>query len=116
MLLLLFGIAGLIGNFAVGPLIRRSAPGAVLAVVGGSLIALLAVLTLLRSPGAALVIMPLWGLCAGAVSVAVQAFIGSEAEDVLEEGTALNSAMFNASIAVGALMGGMVLDLSLIHI
>lgn len=110
LLLLLFGIAGLIGNFAVGPLIRRSAPGAVLVVVGGSLIALLAVLTLLRSPGVALLIMPLWGLCAGAVSVAVQAFIGSEAEDVLEEGTALNSAMFNASIAVGALMGGMVLD------
>ncbi len=110
LLLLLFGIAGLIGNFAVGPLIRRSAPGAVLVVIGGTLAALLAVLVLVHSPGAAMIVMPLWGLCVGAVSVSVQAFITAEAPEVLEEGTALNSAMFNVSIAVGALIGGLVLD------
>jgi predicted MFS family arabinose efflux permease len=110
MMLLLFGIAGLIGNFAVTPLLHRGPPGGVLVVVVGTALSLLAVLVLLDGPRTALLIMPLWGLFVGAISVAMQAFIGSEAREVLEEGTALNSAAFNAAIAVGALLGGVVLD------
>lgn len=110
MMLLVFGIAGLVGNFAVTPLLRRSPPGGVLVVVAGTGVSLLAVLLLMEEPRSALLIMPLWGLCVGAISVAMQAFIGSEASEVLEEGTALNSAAFNAAIAVGAFIGGLVLD------
>lgn len=110
MMLLLFGIAGLIGNFAVTPLLHRGPPGGVLVVVAGTALSLLAVLVLLDGPRTALLVMPLWGLFVGAISVAMQAFIGSEAREVLEEGTALNSAAFNAAIAVGALLGGRVLD------
>ncbi|WP_422115202.1 MFS transporter [Brachybacterium sp. UNK5269] len=110
MMLLLFGIAGLIGNFAVTPLLHRGPPGGVLVVVAGTALSLLAVLLLLDGSRSALLIMPLWGLFVGAISVATQAFIGSEATGVLEEGTALNSAAFNVAIAVGALVGGLVLD------
>lgn len=110
MMLLLFGIAGLVGNFAVTPLLHRGPPGGVLVVVAGTALSLLAVLVLLDGPRTALLIMPLWGLFVGAISVAMQAFIGSEATEVLEEGTALNSAAFNAAIAVGALLGGLILD------
>lgn len=110
LMLLLYGVAGLAGNFAVGPLLRRSAPTGVLVVVLGMGLSLLAVLTVMRSPASAMLVMPLWGLCVGAISVAMQAFIGSEAAEVLEEATALNSAGFNAAIALGALIGGLVLD------
>jgi predicted MFS family arabinose efflux permease len=108
-MLLAFGVAGLIGNFAVGILLRRSAPLGVLVVAAGLALALLALL-LVTSSATALVVMPLWGLFAGAVSVTVQAFVGSEAREVVEEGTALNSAAFNVSIALGALIGGRILD------
>ncbi|MGP9538791.1 MFS transporter [Brachybacterium sp. AOP43-C2-M15] len=110
LMLLLYGIAGLAGNFAVGPLLRRSPPTGVAVVVVGTTAALLAVLLVMDSPPLALLVMPLWGLFVGAISVALQAFIASEATAVLEEGTALNSAAFNTAIAVGALIGGLILD------
>ena len=110
LMLLLFGIAGLIGNFAVGILLRRSPPLGVLVVLLGTIAGLVGVLLLMDAPARALLVMPVWGLFVGAISVAMQAFVGSEATEVLEEATALNSAAFNASIAVGALVGGLILD------
>lgn len=110
LMLLVYGIAGLVGNFAVGPLLRRSAPAGVLVVVIGTGLSLLAVLTVMDGPRSALVVMAVWGLCVGGISVATQAFIVSEAGDVLEEATALNSAGFNSAIAIGALLGGLILD------
>lgn len=110
LMLLLFGIAGLIGNFAVAPLLRRSPPMGVLVVVIGTGLSLLAVLLVMHAPVPAMLVMPVWGLFVGAISVALQAFVGSEASAVLEEGTALNSAAFNTAIAIGALIGGLILD------
>lgn len=110
MMLLLYGIAGLIGNFAIGPVLRRSPPWGVALVAAGTALSLLAVLLFLHSPVAAFVIMPVWGLFVGATSVAMQAFVGSEATDTLEEATALNSAAFTLSIALGAGLGGVLLD------
>ncbi|PWH05098.1 arabinose ABC transporter permease [Brachybacterium endophyticum] len=109
-MLLLFGLAGIVGNFAVGIVLRRSAPLGVLVIAAGLGAALLAFLLIARTPGTALLVMPLWGLFAGAASVTVQAFVSSEARDVVEEGTAMNSAVFNISIAFGALIGGRILD------
>ena len=110
LMLLLFGIAGLIGNFAVGILLRRSPPLGALVVLLGTMAGLAGVLLLMDAPARAVLVMPVWGLFVGAISVAMQAFVGSEATEVLEEATALNSAAFNASIAVGALVGGLILD------
>ena len=110
LMLLLYGIAGLLGNFAIGPLLRRSPPAGVAVMVTGTALSLLAVLLVMDSPPIALLLMPLWGLFVGGISVALQAFVGSEATAVLEEGTALNSAAFNTAIALGALCGGLILD------
>lgn len=112
LMLLSFGIAGLIGNFAVGAIIRRSAPAGVLTIVVGMAVSLLGLLLVVRDPTTALLVMPIWGLFAGAASVTIQSFVGTEASDVVEEGTALNSAAFNASIAAGALIGGQILDVA----
>lgn len=111
-MLLLFGVAGMIGNFAVGAVLRRSAPLGVLVIAAGLALAILVLLLVVRSPASAFVVMPLWGLFAGAASVTVQAFVSSEGREVVEEGTALNSAVFNVSIALGALIGGRILDLA----
>src|SRR5699024_4769382 len=108
-MLLAYGIAGLVGNFAVAPLLRRSAPAGVLVVSTGIGAGLLAVLVLMRSPFSALLVMLVWGLFVGAVSVTVQSFVNTQASEVIEEGTALNSAVFNAAIASGALVGGVLL-------
>ena len=110
LMLLMYGIAGLIGNFAVAPLLRRSPPLGVVIVVIGTALSLVAVLLVMTDPTPTMLVMPMWGLFVGAISVAMQAFIGSEASEVLEEGTALNSAAFNTSIALGALIGGVILD------
>ncbi|MGY5766356.1 MFS transporter [Brachybacterium sp. DNPG3] len=112
-MLLAFGVAGLIGNFAIAPVIRRrGAPTAVLVVAAGLGLSLLAVALLLRSPLAALLLMPVWGLFAGAASVTVQSFVDSEADGRVEEGTALNSGAFNLAIALGAALGGLLLELA----
>lgn len=111
LLLLLFGIAGMIGNVAIAPVIRRrGAPTAVLIIAAGLTLSLLAVALLLRSPLAATLLLPAWGLFAGAASVTIQCFVDSEAGARVEEGTALNSAAFNVSIALGAALGGILLE------
>lgn len=110
LMLLAYGIAGLIGNFAIGPVLRRSAPLGAGFVVAGTALALAAVLLVMRTPGSAMVVMALWGLFFGAVGVAFQAFIGAEASAVVEEATALNSAGFNLAIALGAGLGGVILE------
>ena len=111
LLLLLFGIAGMVGNFAIAPVIRRrGAPTAVLVIAAGLTLSLLAVALLLRSPLAAMLLLPAWGLFAGAASVTIQSFVDSEAGARVEEGTALNSAAFNVSIALGAALGGILLE------
>lgn len=111
LLLLLFGIAGMIGNVAIAPVIRRrGAPTAVLVIAAGLTLSLLAVALLLRSPLAATLLLPAWGLFAGAASVTIQCFVDSEAGARVEEGTALNSAAFNVSIALGAALGGILLE------
>lgn len=110
MMLLVFGIAGLAGNFAIAAVIRHSAPAAVTLIAAGLLLSLLAVLLVVQGPVSALAVMPVWGAFAGAASVSIQSFVNSEAHGAVQEGTALNSAAFNVSIALGAALGGLLLD------
>lgn len=109
-LLLAFGVSGLIGNFAITPVLTRSPGTAVLLVASGIALALLTLLLVVRGPLAAALVMPLWGLFAGAASVSNQTFVTREAAEHEEEATALNSAVFNVSISAGALLGGRVVD------
>ena len=114
-MLLVYGIAGLIGNFAVGPLLRRSPGAAVLLIAAGVTVSVAAMLLVVRSPLLAAVVMPVWGLFAGAVSVAIQAFVTREAAQHEEAGTAANSAAFAVAIATGAAIGGQVIDAFGVH-
>lgn len=109
-LLLAFGAAGITGNFLAGALVTKhlnaTAAGIATALVGATV--LLAVLR----PGAvgAAAILVLWGLGYGAVPVTVQTWTVRSAPDTPEAASSLLVTVFNASIALGALAGGFVVD------
>ncbi len=109
-MLLVFGVAGLIGNFAAAPLLRRSPGAAVVTISVGISVSLLAIELLVHGPSLAAVLVAVWGLFAGAVSVVMQTFVTRYAGRYEESATALNSTIFNLSIAMGALVGGRLID------
>ncbi|GCD98541.1 MFS transporter [Embleya hyalina] len=110
-LLLGFGIAGIAGNFLAGTAAARNLRGTIVAIsaVLAGVLALFPLLGTTRISGAAMLL--LWGLAFGGVPVSVQTWIlrSSAAEDT-EAATALNTSMFNLAIALGALLGGIVVD------
>lgn len=110
-LLLGFGIAGIVGNFLAGTAAARNLRGTIVAIsaVLAGVLALFPLLGTTRVSGA--VMLLLWGLAFGGVPVSVQTWIlrSSAAEDT-EAATALNTSMFNLAIALGALLGGIVVD------
>ncbi|MEV0144309.1 MULTISPECIES: MFS transporter [unclassified Nonomuraea] len=106
--LLGYGVAGVVGNFAAGARAARRPRGTLvtLALLIGGATAVLA-----AAPGSivlAAALLLLWGVAYGGVSVTVQIWIvragGGEA------GTAMLTAVFNAAISLGALTGGRVVD------
>ncbi|MGW4242720.1 MFS transporter [Nocardia sp. NPDC004722] len=109
-LLLVFGVAGISGNFLAGALVARSLRGSTVAIVvalGASLSAL--ALFDVNTVAAAAILM-LWGLGYGAVPVIFQTRIMRAAPDATEAASSLFVSMFNFSIALGALAGGLAVD------
>lgn len=109
-LLLVYGIAGIAGNFAGGALAARDPRRALLAISAG-----LAAVVLLLGPagGSLLVSVALlvgWGLAYGGVSVSAQQWVLAAAPRAREAASALFAGVFNAAIALGALSGGLVAD------
>lgn len=109
-MLLAFGLAGLVGNFAITPLLSRSVGLSAAVVSIGMALSLGLVLTLAHAYLSSLVLMTLWGLFAGSLSVVMQTFVTRFAGRYEEAATALNSTTFNIAIAMGALTGGRIVD------
>ncbi|MCK2212704.1 MFS transporter [Actinomadura sp. ATCC 31491] len=107
--LLLYGAAGVAGNFAAGARAARG-PRAVLVVLAALIALATAALPALGGPGAVLPLAALvvWGLGYGGVGVTLQLWIMREGGGEL--GTALFVSAFNLSIALGSLLGGRVVD------
>ena len=108
-LLLVYGAAGIIGNFAVGLTmnrwLRQSFGGAALLIAFATL--------LLPATGhwalaAALLIV--WGFGYGAVPACSQTWIARSAPNATEAATVLFTSVFQATIGIGALAGGAVVD------
>ncbi|MFE5484169.1 MFS transporter [Streptomyces sp. NPDC056527] len=109
-LLLGYGLAGVAGNFLVGPAAGRS-PRRTLAVLSAGLTAALLALAVTGGTtpaGAALLL--LWGLAYGGVSVGLQSWFMAAAPEDVETATGLYAGVFCLSIALGALLGGLLLD------
>ncbi|GAA2801874.1 MFS transporter [Saccharopolyspora taberi] len=109
-LLLVYGIAGVFGNFLAGAGAARS-PHRTLVVIGVVLAATLLLIPLLGgSVLTAGVLLVVWGLAYGGVSVSTQTWVLLSAPEAKEAASSLFVAVFNGVIALGALVGGQVVD------
>jgi MFS transporter, DHA1 family, L-arabinose/isopropyl-beta-D-thiogalactopyranoside export protein len=107
--LLIFGIAGLVGNGIAGwlswPARRMVALAGCCVVVSQAAISMDSV-----SPTFAWLDMALWGSSASLLVVGLQSWVLELAQDRAEAASALYVAAFNAGIGSGALVGGSVLN------
>lgn len=110
-LLLVFGAAGIAGNFLAGGAVARGLRRALLGGVG-LLAASLAVLFLTGagSAVAAVVLLVTWGVSYAALPVCLQTWVLRSAPDATDAASSLYVAVFNAAIALGALGGGLAVE------
>ncbi|MFB2598712.1 MFS transporter [Herbiconiux sp. P17] len=109
-LLLAYGVAGIVGNFAVGGLLRKR----MLATVVTTALLLAASVLLLPAIGGMTVaaggVLLVWGLAYGAIPVAMQTWVFTSDTRSAEGGTALYIASFQISVAAGSFVGGRIVD------
>jgi predicted MFS family arabinose efflux permease len=108
--LLAYGIAGVVGNFVAGAAVRRRPRATLIAAA-----AMLATATgLLYAFGtgqvAALILLAVWGVAYGAVPVCSQFWFSAAAPGATEAASVLFTSSFQATIAFGAALGGVVVD------
>ncbi|MFJ1741060.1 MFS transporter [Streptomyces microflavus] len=109
-LLLVYGVAGVAGNFVAGAGAARS-PRRTLLVISAVMAATVIALPWLGgSVALAAVLMAVWGLSYGGVSVSTQTWILLAAPDAREAASSLFVGVFNGAIALGALIGGLAAD------
>ncbi|MFD1934546.1 MFS transporter [Nonomuraea mangrovi] len=110
LLLLGYGVAGIAGNFLAGARAARHPRGTLLTIT----LALTAATALMAAyggtPAKGIVLLVVWGLAYGGVSVSLQTWMLKAAPQATEAATSLFVATFNLSIALGALLGGLVVD------
>ncbi|MEU5164260.1 MFS transporter [Streptomyces sp. NPDC020875] len=108
--LLVYGIFGLAGNFAAGALAARRPRATVLVLTAGIALStgLLALVGSAAVPAGAAV--ALWGLAYGGLSVAGQLWMVRSAPDRVERITGIYVGVFTAAIALGAFVGGAVVE------
>jgi len=109
-LLLVFGVAGICGNFLAGALVTTRLRQTVCG-IGLLLTAAMAAVAIgspdVRSAAAILVV---WGLAYGAVPVTFQTWMLNAAPTATEAASSLYVSTFNLSIALGAFAGGLAVD------
>lgn len=108
--LLLFGVTGIVGNFAAGVTAARSIRGTLTAGVI-LLVSSLALLPLIgtTAPGA-VVLVGLWGLAWGAMPLGLQLWILDAMGEKADSGLALFISASQLALAAGAFLGGVTVD------
>jgi predicted MFS family arabinose efflux permease len=108
--LLAYGAAGIVGNFAGGAGVAhnlRATMTGVVALMAGAIL----LLPLIRGhqPGVTILLVA-WGLAFGAMPVSFQLWVFKAAPEALEGGAALLVCTFQIFIALGSVLGGRVVD------
>ncbi|MFD9862071.1 MFS transporter [Streptomyces alboflavus] len=108
--LLAYGAAGIAGNFLGGAAVARR-PRAAFAVAAGLIAAAALLLPVLgERPGGAVALLVVWGVAYGAVPVCSGAWFAAAVPRSPEAASVLFTASFQATISLGALAGGAVVD------
>jgi predicted MFS family arabinose efflux permease len=105
-----FGAAGMIGNFAAGIALSRRVHRSVLAIAVALAVAMPLFLLLGTTAIGGAVLLIVWGLAFGGVSVGLQTWTIKAAPRAVEAASSLWVAVFNLSIGLGALVGGIIVD------
>ncbi|MFD7432101.1 MFS transporter [Streptomyces sp. NPDC059818] len=111
-LLLLYGVAGVVGNFGGGAAAARALRTTTLTCI--LLLAAAVVLLVVNGewhPGT-VVLLLVWGIAYTALPVCLQTLVFASAPQAPEAATSLYICAFNISIALGALIGGWFVDTS----
>ncbi|MFD1932270.1 MFS transporter [Nonomuraea mangrovi] len=108
--LLVYGVAGIVGNFVGGFLVTRAVKATFAGC--GLLISCSTLLLPLLGGGqaGALALLVVWGLAYGAVPVCSQTWFAASAPQATEASAILFTSSFQATIAIGALLGGIMVD------
>jgi predicted MFS family arabinose efflux permease len=105
--LLIFGVAGIVGNFAAGLLLSRSVTGT----VGGAMIVVAATIVLLpllaSSHVGVFILLSIWGLVWGALPLGMQTWMANASPSASEGGLALFVTTIQLSIAAGSVIGAL---------
>ncbi|WP_406690581.1 MFS transporter [Saccharopolyspora sp. ID03-671] len=109
-LLLVFGAAGIVGNFLGGALVNHTVRGALLGALGVMTVVMALLWAFGDFPGAAVTLVLLWGLAYAAIPVGLQTWILRLAKEESDAASSLYVAAFNGAIAVGSLIGGLIVD------
>jgi predicted MFS family arabinose efflux permease len=108
--LMAFGAGGAIGNSVAGFTVARS-PGLGFVVGGAGLVgSLLVLLAIGDGPIGAIVLLGVWGLSFGVVQLCQLNMTQAAAPDTFEAAMSLNTMAYNTSIAIAALLGGLLVD------
>jgi len=110
LLLLIYGIAGLVGNLIAGTTAARNLR-LTFATCAGLMAAAMLLLPLLASstPGV-VALLVVWGLGYGGVPVCTMSMFAAAAPQAREAATVLFTSSFQAVLSMGALLGGLVVD------
>ncbi|MFE5143168.1 MFS transporter [Streptomyces fagopyri] len=110
LVLLGYGVAGLVGNFAAGAIIGRNLRAVYItaAVLVAAAVGLLTTLT--DTAPAVVVLVMIWGAAFGAVPLALQTWILRATPEAPESGMALLVSACQIALATGSLIGGLVVD------
>jgi predicted MFS family arabinose efflux permease len=107
--LLAFGVAGVVGNVLAGSAVSRDVRAAFLASAGLLALATLSLPVIGTAAVGALAALIVWGVAYGAVPACSQTWFARSTPHT-EAATVLFTSSFQATISVGALLGGVVVD------
>jgi predicted MFS family arabinose efflux permease len=110
LVLLMYGIAGIAGNFLAGAVASRQVGWALVAIALSVSTSILSFNIIGSSEFGGTAMVVLWGLAYGGVSVGLQTWMIRAAPDAVEVATSLFVAAFNVAIASGAYVGGEIVD------
>jgi len=110
LLLFVYGTAGIAGNFIAGLNAARRVGWTLIAIAAGLAGTLLLLFATAGGAWSGALVLGLWGLAYGGVSVSVMTWTMKAAPKTLESATAWSVTAFNSAIAAGSFMGGNVVD------
>lgn len=108
--LLIYGVAGVIGNFAGGAAAARNLRRTLLTAISLLAATVLMLVAAVDSEPAVYLLLVLWGISFTAIPVCLQTVVFTYAGASPEAATSLFVLAFNVAVALGALVGGLIVD------